>query len=434
VNRFRSFAVTDPGRVRSMNQDIALATDNLVAVADGMGGHAAGEVAARIAIDALTESFDASRGPRSLTDAMLRANRDVYGEAEQRRELRGMGTTLTAAALVEERGFEQLVLANVGDSRAYLFDGDELVQLTEDHSLVEQLVRQGELTAEEAAVHPHRHILTRAVGIDPGVEVDSWVLEPRPGMRLLICSDGLTNECSEEEIATVLRDRPAPADAANELVRRALAHGGNDNITVVVGDIYDDDSSPLSTTGDEEVTGNVVRAREGAPARRRAAPLRSATAEHIVTPRVVAFVLVLVAMLGGIAGFTVWFNRATYFVGIDNGNIAIFEGRPGGMLWFRPTLVERSDLAVSSVADANISALQQGVLESSYDAAAKVVANLTGGGELPGVAPVVTTATAWTTPATVATTPPPTTLPPTTTPPTTAARTKPTGPPTTRKG
>ena len=382
-----------------MNQDIALATADLVAVADGMGGHAAGEVAAQIAIDALSEGFDRTAGLRSLTDAVLAANRDVYDEAEHRKELRGMGTTLTAAAIVEERGLEQLVLANVGDSRAYLLDRGALVQVTEDHSLVEQLVRQGELTAEEAAVHPHRHILTRAIGIDPGVEVDTWVIDPRPGMRLLICSDGLTNECSEEEIATVLRDRPAPEDAASELLRRALAHGGNDNVTIVVGDIYEDGPAPSQTPlAGDALLEDAARAREPEP-RRRASPARTASAQRILTPRVVLFVLVLIGTLGGIAGFTVWFNRATYFVGIDNGNIAIFEGRPGGMLWFRPTLVERSDLAASAVPDANLGALRQGVLESSYDNAEKVVSNLRQGGDVvaPAVPTTVSTAVAPTT-------------------------------------
>src|SRR5205823_5486211 len=145
------------------------------------------------------------------------------------RDQRGMGTTLTAVALVEEDGEDRLAVVNVGDSRAYLLQQGELEQLTDDHSLVAQLVREGQLTPEEATVHPQRSIITRALGLDPEVEVDMWELTPYRGDRLLLCSDGLTNELDDERIASVLRSVADPQEAANQLVQEANARGGNDN-------------------------------------------------------------------------------------------------------------------------------------------------------------------------------------------------------------
>jgi serine/threonine protein phosphatase PrpC len=391
---FRSASVTDTGRVRMVNQDVALANDRLVAVADGMGGHAAGDIAARLAIEALDHTVEPHGGADSLIAAVRLANRSVFEEAEAHAEMRGMGTTLTAAAIIDSGDTERICLINVGDSRAYLLEHGEMVRLTDDHSLVEQLVRQGELTAEEAVVHPHRHILTRALGIDLDLEVDSWILEPRSGMRFLLCTDGLTNECTEEEIAVVLRDFEHPEDAAGDLVERALAHGGNDNITAVVVDLNLDETVALTPPVDDnplpEKAPPTIRGRRPAPlhAQETAGPepiasRTRATAEastrgpgRIVTGRVVLFVIALIAILGGIAGITVWFDRATYFVGISRGNIAIFEGRPDGMLWFHPTLVARTSTPISSVIEANLPLLRAGILESSYDDAATTARNL----------------------------------------------------------
>ena len=184
-----------------------------------MGGHAGGEIAAQLAVEGLAWAFDENRDRDGLVEAAQAANHNVHRAREHDEALRGMGTTLTAAALVHRRNNDSLIVVNVGDSRGYLLESGRLVQITEDHSLVEQMVRHGEITPAEALVHPHRHILTRALGIDAGVDVDSFVIEPHAGMRLLICSDGLTNELLEPEIAEVLqsvRDRDA---AAKELVK-----------------------------------------------------------------------------------------------------------------------------------------------------------------------------------------------------------------------
>src|SRR5579863_2715278 len=233
----RSGSASDVGRVRTVNEDLALESLTLFAVADGMGGHVGGEIAARTAIDTLQAEFARKPSADGLAGAIHEANRAVWGRGHADVDLRGMGTTLTAVALVATDEGDRLVLANVGDSRAYRLHGDELVQLTTDHSVAEELVARGELSEEEAAIHPHRHILTRALGVQPEVAVDVWQFVPEEGDRFLLCSDGLTNEVLAEEITDVLIETRDPREAAETLVRMANQAGGNDNATVVVLDV-----------------------------------------------------------------------------------------------------------------------------------------------------------------------------------------------------
>ena len=234
----RSGSATDVGRVRTVNQDLPLERPNLYAVADGMGGHVGGEVAARVAVETLEQAFERAPTVDGLREAVSEANTAVWHESQANADLRGMGTTLTALALVGgTEGRDMLALANVGDSRAYVFSDGDLIQVTDDHSLAEERMRHGEMTEEEAAVHPQRHILTRALGVSSEVETDMWELELRAGDRVLLCSDGLTNEVETEEMASVLRTVADPQDAAQRLVDVANEHGGADNITVVVVDV-----------------------------------------------------------------------------------------------------------------------------------------------------------------------------------------------------
>ncbi|MGH9098185.1 MAG: Stp1/IreP family PP2C-type Ser/Thr phosphatase, partial [Acidimicrobiales bacterium] len=251
----RSGSASDVGLVRSSNQDLALETSSLFAVADGMGGHAGGEVASRLAIDALTAAFGRQPTGVGLAEAVTSANAAVWAQSQENADLRGMGTTLTAVALVDEAGHDVLALVNVGDSRSYRFHDGELTQITKDHSLAEEMVLSGELTAAEAAFHPHRHILTRALGVSPDVDVDVWRIRPIRGERLLLCSDGLTNELGNNQIIEVLSTVADPQGAADLLVRAARTHGGSDNITAVVIDVVvgDEDTgsvpavAPMST-------------------------------------------------------------------------------------------------------------------------------------------------------------------------------------------
>jgi len=238
VTVLRSGSATDVGRVRTINQDLPLERPNLYAVADGMGGHVGGEVAARVAVETLEQAFERAPTVAGLRDAFSEANTAVWHESQANDELRGMGTTLTAMALVGGAGGRDvLALANVGDSRAYVFSEGELAQVTDDHSLAEERMRHGEMTEQEAAVHPQRHILTRALGVSSEVDADMWALELGAGDRVLLCSDGLSNEVGTDEIATVLRTVADPQGAAQRLVDVANEHGGADNITVVIVDV-----------------------------------------------------------------------------------------------------------------------------------------------------------------------------------------------------
>ena len=229
-------AASHPGRVRANNQDAAVAEEALFVVADGMGGHAAGEVASRVAIESMRESI----GGGTLVDAVRLANRAVFEHAAEDPALRGMGTTLAAIALVDDSdGTTRMHVVNVGDSRVYLLRDGTLEQITDDHSLVAELEREGRLTAEEARVHPQRNIVTRVLGNTPDVDVDEFPIDPFRGDRFLLCSDGLFNEVPDDEIAAVLRQERDPQRAVDELVERANDAGGRDNITVVVVDLVD---------------------------------------------------------------------------------------------------------------------------------------------------------------------------------------------------
>jgi PPM family protein phosphatase len=222
---------TDTGRKRRRNEDAYVLAPPLFAVADGMGGAQAGEVASKLAAAAL-EDTDPGRltGPERVASLIQEANRRVHERSNLDPATSGMGTTMTVA-LVEEAG---IVVGHVGDSRAYLVRDGRIEQLTEDHSLVNELLKSGKLSREEADTHPQRSVITRAVGTDPDVDVDSFVVQPREGDVFLICSDGLTDMVDDDGILSVVeRHRDDLAQATKELVAAANRGGGEDNITVV---------------------------------------------------------------------------------------------------------------------------------------------------------------------------------------------------------
>ena len=235
-------AATDVGAVREHNEDAFHAGRRGWAVADGMGGHAAGEVASGLAIAAMA-ALDAAEHPlteESLVAAVRLANAAILRHGRRRRSARGLGTTLTGVALVDAEGGPALCVFNVGDSRVYGLTGGRLVQVTVDHSEVEELVARGVLTPEEARVHPLRNLVTRCLGMPDDPEVDTWLVRPVEGDRLLIASDGLHGEVPDAEIEALL-GAGEPAEAtARALVAAALAAGGHDNATVLVLDVTAD--------------------------------------------------------------------------------------------------------------------------------------------------------------------------------------------------
>jgi serine/threonine protein phosphatase PrpC len=235
---------TDTGRQRRDNEDSAYVRVPLFVVADGMGGAQAGEVASALAVEEFRRGLpeaDAAAGHTSteqrLAARVQTANRRIYDTAQTERDQSGMGTTLTAVYL----DGPDLVIAHVGDSRAYLLRDSELTRLTHDHSLVEELMRRGKLTPEQAAEHPQRSIITRALGIEPDVEVDTWSYPARAGDVVLLCSDGLTSMIEESLVAQVLRSNPDLERAAEQLINEANDAGGRDNITVILFAVADTD-------------------------------------------------------------------------------------------------------------------------------------------------------------------------------------------------
>jgi protein phosphatase len=247
---------TDTGRQRRDNEDNAYVRVPLFVVADGMGGAQAGEVASALAVEEFRRGLPDATA--ELTTAELRlasrvqsANRRIYDTAQTAREHEGMGTTLTAVYLDES----DLAIAHVGDSRAYVFRDGELARLTHDHSLVEELMRRGKLTPEQAAEHPQRSIITRALGIEPNVEIDTWTFPGRAGDVVLLCSDGLTSMIDEPQIAEVLRTENDLDRAGERLIHEANEAGGRDNITVVIFRLQEVDADAPQVGGaDSEAT------------------------------------------------------------------------------------------------------------------------------------------------------------------------------------
>ena len=242
-------AATDTGRVRDHNEDSALAEGGIFVVADGMGGHAAGEVASGIVVETMRELV--TRGELTSDDVtrqLLVANERILEGVASHPEQRGMGTTATGIVLVTAGGSDHWAVFNVGDSRVYRWIDGTLSQVTVDHSEVQELVEAGVITAEEARTHPARNVVTRSLGTDYAYQADVWVLPPYAGERFVICSDGLTNEITDEQLHEILQREPHPQAAAEELVRAAVAAGGRDNVTVVVVDLHGSVGDDLSET------------------------------------------------------------------------------------------------------------------------------------------------------------------------------------------
>ena len=399
---------TDVGQLRSVNQDSMLLGPDVFVVADGMGGHQGGEVASALAIEAIEAVADRLPGGsvRQLITAVQDANDSVLERGAQDPALAGMGTTLVAIAAVVEDGEERLAVVNVGDSRAYRLSGGQLEQITDDHSLVAELVRDGRISEEEAAVHPQRNIVTRALGQDENIPVDVFQILPHAGDRYLLCSDGLTNEVEERDIAAVLRTTDDPSVAADELVRRANEHGGRDNITIVIVDVVDDGGVSESASAAVPTGGTVDGHRDDAteailavpddqaheqkrssaggtaPATERRPPTSATEGSEgpdrprLVTLRSVAFVVVVLAVIGAGLYLVNDYATNTYFVTIDDGEVAIFQGRPGGVLWIDPSLVDTVGIPEDEVPDEVVDDLREGVDRPSLESARRYVANL----------------------------------------------------------
>jgi len=324
-------AASDVGRIRQQNEDSFIADPRLFVVADGMGGHNAGEVASAIAVRTMLDAAgDGFTDHETFVAAVRAANAAIHDAADGLSEQRGMGTTLTAVAPLRLGAGEPpaLSITNVGDSRTYVFRDGELRQLSVDHSYVQELLSEGLVTAEEARVHPRRNIVTRALGIDGSVSPDAWVIPLVVGDRFLLCSDGLVDEVTDSNIAAVLRSVTDPNRAASELVAAANRNGGRDNVTVIVVDVHSaDTSAPAPVVTAPAPT--PVAANTAAPRRRRARRIS------------VVAVVCAVAIVAVVVGVGVNARRG-YFVRFesrsDDARLLIYRGSPENVLWFAPTI------------------------------------------------------------------------------------------------
>ncbi len=233
MTTFRTAGRTETGQVRESNQDAILTGERLAVVADGMGGHVGGEIASVLAVGVIDAAFT-GHSADELKAAVRAANRAIWERGSAASDLAGMGTTICAVGLTDEG---RIAVVHVGDSRAYLQHDGSLTQLTDDHSVTAELVRRGELTEEQALDHPHRSVLTRALGVGPDVDLDFGAPPVVAGDRLLLCSDGLFTEVPADELASVMARRDTLDATAEVLVELALSRGGRDNVSVVVAEI-----------------------------------------------------------------------------------------------------------------------------------------------------------------------------------------------------
>jgi protein phosphatase len=397
----RYAARSDVGLVRSVNQDSAYAGPHLLVLADGMGGHAGGDVASSLTIGELVELDGESHGGddalellatrlRSANDALERTVRD-------RPELRGMGTTVIALL----RTGNKLAIAHIGDSRAFLMREGTLTQITKDHSFVQSLVDEGRISADEAEHHPQRSLVTRVLTGQPDDEPDLSLREARPGDRYLICSDGLSDFVARDTIAEVMAEGQGVDQTADRLIELALKAGAPDNVTVIVGDVVDlgrGDAPPtapqiVGAAAERHTAG--TRAMPQSPAAKAAALSRTAAGEDDGEDDTVtlaeedsrkgaarwfkrsALLLVILAVLvgGGLAAYD-W-SQHQYFVGSSQGYVVVYRGVSQDVGPLRLSHVEtRTDVALTDLPDFYRSKVNDTVSADSMGAASKIVADL----------------------------------------------------------
>jgi PPM family protein phosphatase len=372
---------THTGRVRSKNEDAYLADPPLFVVADGMGGARAGEVASRLTIEAfkdLAQDDGEVSGEELLRRTIEEANHRIRARAEQDRDTAGMGSTVTAALA----GPREIAFGHVGDSRAYLLRAGRVQQLSRDHSLVAELVRQGRLSAEEAESHPQRSVIMRVLGVEPEVEVDTWSIEAADGDVVLLCSDGLTRFVDDDHIGSALAG-PLKG-AVRELVRAANAAGGDDNITAVAFRLANGDAPATSDTlvaapvDDRDTLSEaddvpVIRDAGGA------APVLAQEFNLLGEPqdggrrrgRLAVIGAILVLLTAGLVAGAFFAFRWSHFVGVDKtGHVAVYQGLPidlgGGHTLYRETF--RSGVAAATLSHARRVKLLDHTLRSSGDA------------------------------------------------------------------
>jgi PPM family protein phosphatase len=389
-------ACSEVGLVREVNEDSKLHEPPLFAVADGMGGHSAGDVASAMAIELVQQEVE-DEG-YSLSAAVRNANKAIYQKASNDPDLSGMGTTMTAMYLADSSA--QIV--HVGDSRAYLLRGGELSRITQDHTVVGRLVQQGRISPQDADRHPQRSYLERALGVDPEVEVDVHVLELTPGDRILLCSDGLFGMIDDGQIRSAMKDEADPQKAAERLCQEAVEAGGSDNVTAVVVDYPESRTktylpptssampAPSTTQRPSRDTGPLGGGPRSVPDRQgtqraavqsgvRVDPGRSDKAKdgsrsHNRMVVLAAFGVLVLAVAAWAVRTSI---KGSWYVGTDSGRVTIFNGVQGSVGGMDLSQVERrTDIETQSLPELYRVRLREGIDARNLDDAASIVEDL----------------------------------------------------------
>ena len=388
---------SDIGRLRQRNEDAYLVKEQLFVVADGMGGHRGGNVASALAVETIESASSAAVSLGALVEDFKQANRAVLERGESDRELRGMGTTLTAVLTEDAKAH----VVHVGDSRAYLLRDGALQQLTEDHTLVQRMVREGRLSEDEAAQHPQRSVLTRALGVDEDIPVDELTLDVHRGDRLLLCTDGLSSMIDRDRIQQLLESEADPQVACDKLIDAANRAGGDDNITVIVLD-FDGGDGGSATTIDQTERGSARDGSRGNPGDVQSSSGSAAVAapeegsgvttavpavrdepasepspgrRRIRWRRLALRVGVLVVLVvGALIGARAYIDRQWY-VGDSNGRVAIYNGIPTEVVGFKLSHVEETTNLDAGRAERlqPWSALSDGITAESFTDARSIV-------------------------------------------------------------
>ncbi len=392
---FRYAARSDVGLVRKDNQDSGYAGPHLLVVADGMGGHAGGDIASSTAITELVEldhdALGAGESSTHLTEAIASANSEISRIIASRDELQGMGTTVTALL----RARNKLILAHIGDSRAYLLREGRFTQITKDHSFVQTLIDEGRITEEEASTHPQRSVVTRVLTGSPGDEPDVGAREARRGDRYLLCSDGLSGFVAADTIEDLLAEGKDPAQTADALVALALKAGAPDNVTVIVADVIDITVDGAPSTQPQVVGSAALRRQKNrndasTPAAKAAALTRPADEDEGVElaeegessragrwlRRVAALAVALLVL--GAASYGLWaWTQQQYFVGTSDNKVTIYRGMNStiGPIDLS-TPVQQTDVPLSDLPDFYRTSVEETISVDSLSAAEQRVDSL----------------------------------------------------------
>jgi protein phosphatase len=401
--RVLTAAASHVGRIRASNQDSGYAGTHLFMVADGMGGHAGGDVASSLATQAVTavadERFDSiTVAQDALVEAVKNSAQELSDAVRSHPDLQGMGTTVSALIRYDDK----VVIAHIGDSRIYLFRKKKLEQITTDHTFVQKLVETGRITAEEATVHPRRNVLMRVLGdFDTNPDVDTVILETEPGDRWMLCSDGLCGYVTDDTVAQILRETPDAVEASNRLVEAALDRGAPDNVTVVIAGVNETNVSAASRpilvgAAAEPLIFDTVTKRIPAIAGRFGSGAGLGQAETFATPdfletiiaedkerashrrrRWAAYLAIPITLIAGFALWGYFWTQSQFYVGADGNTVVIYRGVAGEIAGLDLNSVEQeTDIRVTQLPQYLQHAVENNIPVGSYNAALEVVSRI----------------------------------------------------------